>query len=643
MTIPGGPTPDWDLEQLEVIMELPERWQLVEAGPGSGKSAVACQRVAYLIDEGVPPSRILLISFTRTAVAELRDRIVRYAAARTNAKGVRISTIDSHAWSLRTGFDDDPLPHSIGDGSFDLSISRTVEMFQEGNPDLLDFMARLEHLVIDEAQDIMSIRAELVLEMLRTLSANAGVTILADPAQAIYGFTADDGDDAAPGGDLLTRLTSACPRPLLRRVLKHNHRAQQVSLGELFLRAREQAQAIDPVGHVARVQEVIRTACGADMGAQSYENIAEFLADKRDESTFVLFRRRADVLMASSFCSEAGLSHRLRLSSLPLVVRPWIGWLLGETCQALIMKEEFDCLWEVRVNAAPALFLSLTRDEAWMLLHRLAAGRLTETVDLEVFRRIVARPRPPIELCSPDVGFGGPILGTIHASKGREADTVVLVLAAPFDASEEEGDDVASAVLEEGRVYYVGATRARKALVTADSATAGVRYLDSRRVYRSLRTHKAQLEVGRNGDVDNLAHLAWTNAIDVQRLLASFVTKSIPLRAISQKENSYAFRLSVDQVDDDGVTRTSEIGQLSKEFDYEWKELWGQIDTEQKLRPPSAIPHLHLVDVTTIGIPEEHRWAVKHPFKLSGLALAPIIKGLPLIQFLYRNRRRSYQ
>jgi hypothetical protein len=53
------------LDQLEVIMDEPESWQLVTAGPGAGKSVVACQRIAYLVDDGVPPSRILLGSFTR--------------------------------------------------------------------------------------------------------------------------------------------------------------------------------------------------------------------------------------------------------------------------------------------------------------------------------------------------------------------------------------------------------------------------------------------------------------------------------------------------------------------------------------------------------------------------------------------------
>ena len=112
--------PDWDIEQLEVIIDAPATWQLVIAGPGAGKSAVACQRVAFLVDEGVPASRILLVSFTRTAIAELRDRIVAYASVGDRARPVKISTIDAHAWSLRIGFDEDSLPKIFGEESYDL-------------------------------------------------------------------------------------------------------------------------------------------------------------------------------------------------------------------------------------------------------------------------------------------------------------------------------------------------------------------------------------------------------------------------------------------------------------------------------------------------------------------------------------------
>lgn len=212
MTSDGSSTPDWDLEQLEVILDSPSSWQLVSAGPGTGKSAVACQRVAFLIDEGVPPSRILIVSFTRTAVAEIRDRIRSYAVAGERARFVRISTIDSHAWSLRSGFDDEPLPRALGDEAYTLSIARTVQLFRNRQPDLLGFMGQLEHLIIDEAQDIMNIRAELIIEMLRSLPTNCGVTILADPVQAIYGFTSDDKESTNRATSLLSLLETESPR-----------------------------------------------------------------------------------------------------------------------------------------------------------------------------------------------------------------------------------------------------------------------------------------------------------------------------------------------------------------------------------------------------------------------------------------------
>ena len=47
-------------------------------------------------------------------------------------------------------------------------------------------------------------------------------------------------------------------------------------------------------------------------------------------------------------------------------------------------------------------------------------------ISVKRLREVVSRSVPPVDLCIPDLGTEGPILGTIHASKGREADNVRL-------------------------------------------------------------------------------------------------------------------------------------------------------------------------------------------------------------------------
>jgi superfamily I DNA/RNA helicase len=49
----------------------------VEAVPGAGKTSVIVRRLEHLVESGVPPERILALTFSRRAVRELRDRIGR--------------------------------------------------------------------------------------------------------------------------------------------------------------------------------------------------------------------------------------------------------------------------------------------------------------------------------------------------------------------------------------------------------------------------------------------------------------------------------------------------------------------------------------------------------------------------------------
>src|SRR5215472_5019090 len=58
---------------------------LVIAGAGSGKTRTLIYRVARLIESGVPPGAILLLTFTRRAAQEMLRRVESLVGDRTRA------------------------------------------------------------------------------------------------------------------------------------------------------------------------------------------------------------------------------------------------------------------------------------------------------------------------------------------------------------------------------------------------------------------------------------------------------------------------------------------------------------------------------------------------------------------------------
>jgi hypothetical protein len=591
-----------EMTQDELIHFDPNERILVDAGPGTGKTHAACHRVAALISAGIPASRILIISFTRTAVHELRQRLKSTLESETLAFSIRLATIDSWAWSIQAGFTKAPL--TLGDYSRNINA---VLQNMRSDQSVQDYLQTTKHVIVDEAQDVVGPRAELLLGLIDLLPQSCGVTVFADPAQAIYGFAEEAKASNSGSVILLPQLVSKGFRQIS---LTQVHRTTSPNLLEIFTNVRSKVlRAGTPAKSRAtdtrtRIIQLADTQLGPakDLKLESLQ-----------DGTLVLMRKRIEVLAASSY--NQNIPHRLRMSGFPARIPHWIATVLWDHKSSRLGKSEFLSLWQSRIDIAQT---EIDAQSAWNLLHDFA-GKTETAVDLVLLRELLARPAPPVPFTTPDYGDDGPILSTIHASKGRESEHVCLYLPAEIRGETDLDTE------EEVRIAFVGATRARRTLGVGQSSEDPSSRTDGR-VWRYTKTGKGkiQVEIGRQGDINAVGIVGTkvfknqTGAVDAQQYLANHPFLR-GLRARQDATLDYGYALETNE--------GKRIGALSEQVSEDLKSI---SNVSRTWPPPSFLPYIRSIGLRTLAIrADDPCLEVLHePWRSSGFMLAPMIVAL---------------
>ncbi|PSJ30252.1 DNA helicase [Streptosporangium nondiastaticum] len=470
-------------EQQAVVDQPWDTRLLVTAGAGAGKTHTLVRRMDALVghvdpDEALEASELLVLSFSRAAVRELRDRIARHGE---HARRVRVQTFDSWAHSVLVQV------HPDGEWSaltFDERIRAATEAIEKGALESLE-AGPPAHVIVDEVQDLVGVRREMVESLLDQLQDSCGFTLVGDSAQAIYDFQIKDPEEYADRTDLFLRWVRASySDDLVELRLTRNFRART-----------PEARAALPLGQA--VQGIGSAPEGADAAAERlHGELRELLLDQPDMGSLtdpftldslrsfpgtcaILARDNRQALLVSELLHTQGVPHALRRSLQDRPVPSWVAELLRRTEAAVLTEQRLREL----LGGMP-ISDGIDPDRVWRALRAAARGTGRGTLDVARLRGLVAERRFPDELADPEPA--PLIVSTVHRSKGLEFDRVVLLT--PPTVTELRRRDDELDVPAEARALYVAMTRAREDLyrVAAPDTVTVLKHKPTGRWYRGV-------------------------------------------------------------------------------------------------------------------------------------------------------------
>lgn len=401
---------------------------VVVAGAGQGKTEVVAARLDHLARECdlSLSTEVLVLSFSRAAVSAVRSRLETRVLAQAE-----IRTFDSFANRVIIDAGEDPK------GNFDTRIERAVGLLADEDADL-PMLEDIQHVVLDEVQDLVGQRAKLVLALIDRLGDEVGFTALGDPNQALYDFQLSP-EEQTQRLDVISELRGLAN--VESTGLQRNFRARgkdPLAVVELGSRLREMdsgARAREEVdAFISRLESVDSSAWLTDVY-------------RAGRSTAILTKTNGDALRVSQQLTALNIRHTLRRTAQEHGARAWVAELAQQLPRNMNRRED--------VIAALQNTSVIDPIDAWNLLKE-SEGRtqFPNNLDLSRIRRVIGGYGIPTALladATEDV-----VVSTVHRAKGLEFERVFL-----FDTDyEPDDDDFAIA-----RRNYVALSRARDEIV----------------------------------------------------------------------------------------------------------------------------------------------------------------------------------
>ncbi|EMC2594287.1 ATP-dependent helicase [Pseudomonas aeruginosa] len=631
-----------DIEQKKVIEASTTQWMLVNAGPGTGKTQVSALRLIHLLRQGLHPAQILVLSFSRSAVATLSRRLdsmnMLDGGVAEDLRHLAIRTFD--AWAFRVLRQSGAAPKSLLQNTYDENIANVTSLLNDENAiQVHERLRSIRHVIVDEFQDLPGVRSEMVLALLRRLNDGSGdpvgFTVLGDPAQAIYRFAARATGNL-PAEDPWLELKHFFSEGLKEVELTRNHRSVEPLAKQVEeLRGLLRSSQLDGNQKLEAVRHHLASLSASESGKKIGP---DWLVQQSPGSVAVLTRTNGEAIQLAQMLignkqNTPPVPVRLQLAGQAHAVPAWVGALLGPLKVQKLTGTIFNAVYSStssRLGTDGVTQLHLpSRDTAWQRLLRASGAADTDTsIDMEALRERLAWPDAFPE-DRQDAQGTAVYVTTIHQAKGMEFDHVALLDTHSSDEKEDVDDPV-----EEANVGFVGITRAGQTLsrLEADCIWRPPyerEMRDTRKRYVSW-GGMVNMQSGLPGDIDPTSfvsvHVLGSEEA-ANRVQSELLQRGETLRGRkvelrkTEVEKLIDARYDIYLLEDDGNPLL--IGRTAMQLTADLLHLlWSR-----KYTLPNRLFNLRISDVVTVTVPPRESESITEPWRSSRIWLGVTLAG----------------
>ena len=525
--------------QNEIIQTDPTERSIVNAGPGTGKTWTLIEKIIYMInEEQAKAENILVLCFSRSAVEVVRNRMADAAEAGRIGfewQDVDVRTFDSFATYMLAWVQDNhkellPGHFQLEALDYDQRIKTAISIFKSKK----DMLADYEHIIVDEVQDLVGSRAELVLEMLKGLPETCGFTILGDSCQALYDYMAEGNPSVMSSEEFYQEVFKNFSDANYFTITE-NHR-QNNTFGQLTIPYREAILTGTAQERISVASDLLVQIPRMPVKLTKFSKSDALRYIDKGSTLGILTRTNGQALQISAWLQNAGVPHTLNRGLGSPTLGDWIARIFCDYEHESVDETAF-------VAKHLALFPDAGYETArarWMALISTQYGEVRSRYEVsDLLKGLLRNAREPMLYESGTEPKHAITVSNIHRAKGKEFDSVIVI----DDVIEAMSDPDAENLLEH-KVCYVALTRPRKKIERAEISKKDKQIYITRNDDQSKRCAKAggfakryisHFEVGSDTDLDVQSFAAdWS----LQQYIQKNVHPGMPLKLIKCPEGT---------------------------------------------------------------------------------------------------------